>query len=44
VRDDRDGSRWQSTEFALAPLAPGDYLIEMTTGGAKTLAAFRIVP
>jgi hypothetical protein len=23
VRDDRDGSRWQSTELALAPLALG---------------------
>jgi VWFA-related protein len=50
VRDDRDGSRWQSTELALAPLAPGDYLIELATGlgGAgtekRTLVAFRVVP
>jgi len=50
VRDDRDGSRWQSTELALAPLAPGDYLIELAigSGGAgtdkRTLVAFRVVP
>jgi hypothetical protein len=53
VRDDRDGSRWQTTELALAPLAPGDYLIELAgkaggAGGAgterRTLVAFRIVP
>jgi VWFA-related protein len=54
VREDRDGSRWQSTELALAPLAPGDYLIELAgrageAGGAggeqrRTLVAFRVVP
>lgn len=48
LRDDPDGSRWQSTELALAPLAAGDYVIEMTAarGGSenRTLAAFRIVP
>jgi VWFA-related protein len=48
-RDDGDGSRWQTTELALAPLAPGDYVIEMAgAAGAgsekRTLAAFRIVP
>lgn len=50
VRDERDGSRWQTTELALAPLAPGDYLIELAgkageAGGEKrTLVAFRVVP
>jgi hypothetical protein len=36
VRDDSDGSRWQSVELALAPLAPSDYVIELThrAGGA----------
>jgi VWFA-related protein len=46
-RDDADGSRWQSVQFALAPLAPGDYVIEWTTGTAganKMLVAFRVVP
>ena len=48
VRDDADGSRWQTTELALAPLAPGDYLIELAGeaggSGKRTLAAFRVVP
>jgi hypothetical protein len=50
VRDDRDGSRWQSTELALAPLAMGDYLIELSSGSGRsggerrTLVAFRVVP
>ena len=44
VRDDPDGSRWQSAELALAPLAPGDYVIELTSGNTRTLAAFRVVP
>ncbi len=48
VRDDADGSRWQTTELALAPLAPGDYLIELAgrAGGEekRTLVAFRVVP
>jgi len=44
IRDDADGSRWQSAEVALAPLAAGDYLIELTAGSDRTLAAFRIIP
>jgi VWFA-related protein len=43
-----DGSRWLSGQAMLAPLAPGDYLVEIvaTTSGAqrRTLTAFRIVP
>ena len=48
VRDDADGSRWQTTELALAPLAAGDYLIELASGAGgeekRTLVAFRVVP
>jgi VWFA-related protein len=43
-----DGSRWLSGEALLAPLAPGDYLVEIvaTIAGAqkRTLTAFRVVP
>ena len=36
VRDDADGSRWQTAQLALAPLAAGDYVIELMEkpGGA----------
>jgi hypothetical protein len=52
VRDDADGSRWQTAQLALAPLGVGDYLIELAggagraggAGGLRALAAFRIVP
>jgi VWFA-related protein len=44
VHDDPDGSRWHSAEVTLAPLAPGDYVVELTSGTTRTLAAFRIVP
>jgi VWFA-related protein len=44
MRDDPDGSRWQSAEVALAALAPGDYVVELTSGTTRTLAAFRVVP
>jgi hypothetical protein len=46
--DEADGSRWLSAQATLAPLAPGDYLIEITAtaGGTqqRTLTAFRVVP
>lgn len=46
--DEADGSHWLSAQAALAPLAPGDYLIEVTasSGGAqqRTLTAFRVIP
>ncbi len=32
VRDEADGSRWQTAQLALAPLAVGDYVIELVTG------------
>ena len=44
VRDDPDGSRWQSVELALAPLAPGDYLVDLAAGTGRTLVAFRVIP
>ena len=53
VRDDADGSRWATAQLALAPLAPGDYAIEITTGSGgsgaareerRMISAFRVVP
>jgi VWFA-related protein len=44
VRDDPDGSRWHTARVSLAPLAPGDYVLEMTTGPERQLVGFRIVP
>jgi VWFA-related protein len=53
LRDDADGSRWQTAQLALAPLAPGDYVIELTTGAGgaggaggerRFIVAFRIIP
>jgi hypothetical protein len=32
LRDDPDGWRWQTAQLALAPLAVGDYVIELTAG------------
>ena len=43
VRDDGDGSRWRTARLALAPLAPGDYVIELASGTERTLLAFRVV-
>jgi VWFA-related protein len=47
LRDDPDGSRWQTAQVSLVPLGPGDYIVEMTAGaggaGKRTLVAFRIV-
>ncbi|MCU1386437.1 MAG: VWFA-related Acidobacterial domain protein [Acidobacteria bacterium] len=50
LRDDPDGSRWATAQLALAPLAPGDYAIEITAaagsagGDRRMIAAFRVVP
>ena len=44
MRDDTDGSRWYTAEVALAPLAAGDYVIELSDGNQRMLAAFRMVP
>jgi VWFA-related protein len=46
-RDEADGSRWHTAEIVLAPLAPGDYLVEFATGSGdgqkRSLVPFRIV-
>jgi VWFA-related protein len=44
TREDPDGSRWYAAELTLAPLAPGDYLLELTTAAERTLSAFRVLP
>ncbi len=44
IRDDADGTRWRTIQATLAPLAPGDYVIEVTAGAEKTLTAFRVLP
>ena len=48
ARDEADGAKSHSATLALAPLATGDYLIELiarqSTGPAHTLIAFRVVP
>ena len=44
TRNDADGSRWATAELALAPLAAGDYIIEVMAETTRTLVAFRVVP
>ncbi|HEY0284883.1 MAG TPA: VWA domain-containing protein [Vicinamibacterales bacterium] len=44
IRDDADGTRWRRVEITLAPLAPGEYIVETTAAGERTLSAFRVVP
>jgi hypothetical protein len=44
-RQDGDGSQWITAQLALAPLGPGDYLIELTGVGAeRRLIPFRVIP
>lgn len=42
--DETGGFRWIVAELALAPLAMGDYGVEVTQGGATQVTAFRMVP
>ena len=47
VSTESDGTRWMSAQVTLAPLAVGDYLVELTPDGDSTrrvLAALRLVP
>ena len=44
VRTDSDGSRWMTAQLALSPLAAGDYVIELSEGSDRVLAAFRVIP
>jgi len=43
-RADADGIRWIVADVTLAPLAPGDYAIEVTAGGETQVTGFRIIP
>jgi VWFA-related protein len=47
-RTDADGSSWQTADLALAPLAQGDYVVELSLDSAaephRTLVPFRIIP
>ena len=43
TRTDSEGTKWATAELPLAPLAPGDYIVEVVAGDVRTLAAFRIV-
>lgn len=43
VRDE-SGLRWITVETAIAPLAPGDYAVEVKLGDATRTTAFRVVP
>ena len=47
-RTDADGSSWHTAEVALAPLAPADYVIELSLESTpephRTLVPFRIIP
>jgi hypothetical protein len=38
------GTRWIVADVTLAPLAPGDYAVEITLGDARQVTGFRLVP
>jgi hypothetical protein len=38
------GFRWIVVDASLAPLAPGDYAIEVAQGAVKQVTGFRVVP
>ena len=42
--DESGGFRWIVVDATLAPLAMGDYAIEVTLGDARQVGAFRVVP
>jgi len=42
--DAASGLRWIVVEATLAPLAPGDYAIEVVAGDEKQVTGFRVVP
>ena len=42
--DAADGIRWIVADVSLAPLAPGDYAIEVSAGDATQVTGFRIIP
>jgi VWFA-related protein len=42
--DASTGLHWVVGEVALAPMAPGDYAIEVVVGGATQVTGFRVIP
>jgi VWFA-related protein len=42
--DAAEGIRWIVADVTLAPLAPGDYAIEVTAGADTQVTGFRIIP
>ena len=42
--DAASGLRWIVAETTLAPLAPGDYAIEVAAGDTKQVTGFRVIP
>ncbi len=42
--DDSGEFRWLVADAVLAPLAPGDYAIELTLDDAKVVTAFKVIP
>ena len=42
--DAAEGVRWIVADVTLAPLAPGDYAVEVTAGGTSQVTGFRIIP
>ena len=43
-RDAAGGFRWVVADATLAPLAPGEYAVEVVVGDVKQLTAFRMIP
>jgi VWFA-related protein len=42
--DAAEGVRWIVADVTLAPLAPGDYAVEVTADGTSQVTGFRIIP
>lgn len=42
--DAAEGIRWIVAEVTLAPLAPGDYAVEVAAAGGTQVTGFRVVP
>jgi hypothetical protein len=43
-RADAAGIRWVVVDLTLAPLATGDYAVEVAAAGSTQITAFRIIP
>jgi hypothetical protein len=42
-REDPNGMRWHTAQLSLAPLAAGDYVIEIAEQAKRQMLAFRVV-